>query len=424
MWGIGLAGFVQGVESGVALRDKIDTQREKRSNKRALDAIEKDTQAGFNQAVANGEVSADSYTDYWTKYGLPKKVGELIKQGDYQGAKELREWGMSDAAQKGATLYKSAALKAQTGDPAGALQDALKAAQVDGYIQHDFEVLSQDDVVDPNGNLIAYRIKFRRGKDGKVEVQDIKPDDVPRVISIFANPEAAFQTHLQRQAQEAADAKEEDKRQQVRGEEMSDFKEKELWKEKIKGNENDRAKAYKAMFDTLSETNTEFAYKMTPEQQDQAVRDMLARVGAYEDEGKSQGGDVAPQAPGLTAAGSGGSNTPAGITAPRQMKLLIDTKNGQPVNQPAPAATPAAVNAPAGIAPAQATPAAPSTQWKPTDNGGMVRTDQQGQTREYDPQMVEAARSAKKRIAAGEDAQAVRNGLVQQGIDPALLDQL
>ena len=40
--GVGLGAFVQGMNAGISARDRIDTQRENRANKKALGMIDTD----------------------------------------------------------------------------------------------------------------------------------------------------------------------------------------------------------------------------------------------------------------------------------------------------------------------------------------------------------------------------------------------
>jgi len=171
----------------------------------ALDTINADTKTAFDQEVEAGTQDPDAFGEFWTKYALPKRERELLAQGDTEGAKALREWGQSEDALKGGRLFASAMLKAQTGDPAGALQDAIAAGQVGGYISHGYEVAGQKEMRDADGNLLGYRLSIA-GPDGKSFDQDIAVGDVGKVISTFLNPDAAWTSQQQAKSKASEDA--------------------------------------------------------------------------------------------------------------------------------------------------------------------------------------------------------------------------
>lgn len=168
----------------------------------ALEGVATETGNAFNKAVKDGTADPNQFTEFWTKYALPKQKAILLQKGDTAGAAELEKWGMSQDAIKGGNLFASAMLKAQTGDPAGALQDAIAAGKVGGYIKSGYEVAGQQEMKDPAGNLLGYRLTLR-DQGGKEINQDIAVGDVGRVISTFLNPEVAWQSQAAAQADAA-----------------------------------------------------------------------------------------------------------------------------------------------------------------------------------------------------------------------------
>lgn len=314
--GIGLGAFMNGFQGGLQARERLDGQRRERDNRKALDTIDaqaKEAYAVAENPMAGGTPTGQSYQQFWMKYALPRREAELLRQGDAAGAAAYRQWGESAAALEGGKLFSSALIKAQTGDAAGALDDAIKAAQTKGYMDSGYEIASKDEIRDPTGNVLGYRLKVR-GPDGKEIMQDVAVGDVPRVVSQFVNPDAAWQSQ---QAARAA--------QSARGQEMADFEEKEKIKAKYdKG--TDMTKAYMDAKKVRLENDLtgDFA-AMPPEEQDKLIRQDL-------DAARSYGGT-----PGLGGGTAGGGTAPAPAPA---RKMVVDQTTGQPVQTPAAAAQP------------------------------------------------------------------------------------
>ncbi|WP_421849878.1 hypothetical protein [Oricola sp.] len=395
MLGVGLGGFVQGFEAGVGLRGRIDEQRERRANKKALQAIDDETRQAYDTRVASGQENPDSYEDFWMRYALPKRQAELLRQGDIAGARALEEWSTSSSARQGQKLFASAMTKALTGDPGGGLDDAIQAAQVKGYIEHDYELVSQDELRTEDGKLVGFRIKLKQG-DQEVE-QDIAINDVPRIISTFANPDLAWQTHRQRIEEEEERAREKDDKREARAAGLADYKE----KKRIDREFDDPGyeKAYRTAFETRLENDLEFA-DLSPEEQDKMVRADLAAQKQYATDQRG-----APSATGL-------GSPPASVTPKKAaQKVLIDTGTRRPVN------------APSARQPVERRPlAAPEPDPNVSGLGGPQTTAPAAAER-LPAATLEAVETAKKRIVAGDDVHQVRKDLVRQGVDPSLLER-
>lgn len=188
------------------LNARDDTAYARTEGDRAdLEGIETEGKATFNAGVEAGTYKPEDFDNFWTKYVLPKKQAELVSQGDIEGAKKLMEWGQSKAALEGGQLFASAMWKAQTGDAAGALEDAIKAGNVGGYIAHGYEVAGQEEIKDKAGNTLGFRLTIK-GPDGKELVQDIQSGDVGRVVSTFLNPDAAYASQVAAAGKAAEDA--------------------------------------------------------------------------------------------------------------------------------------------------------------------------------------------------------------------------
>lgn len=221
MLGIGLGSFVEGVEKGFGLRQRMDEEKERaadradarkerdrvRGNREQLEAIETDARAQFDKAVEAGEAQPDQFTDFWLKFALPKRQAELLRQGDTAGAKALMEWGRSEDTLKGGRLFSSALLRAQTGDPSGALADAIEAGKLGGYIANGYEVAGHDELRDESGNLLGFRLRLKDADGNDIE-QDVAVGDVGGVISRFLNPDAAWKSQMDARSAEAEDRRE------------------------------------------------------------------------------------------------------------------------------------------------------------------------------------------------------------------------
>jgi hypothetical protein len=217
MFGIGLGAFADGFERGYGLGQRIEEGHARREDREylrgerehqrkerdraegeraALDTINADTRAAFDREVQAGTAAPGDFERFWRDYALPRRVNELLVQGKVDEAQAYQQWGESADALAGGKLYSSAILKAQTGDPKGALEDAIKAAQIGGYMAPgDMSVEGQEEIVDEAGNLVGFRLRIKAA-DGSTKEQDIPVGDVPRVISTFVNPDAAYQSQV------------------------------------------------------------------------------------------------------------------------------------------------------------------------------------------------------------------------------------
>lgn len=304
-FGIGLGAFMDGFEQGTGIRDRMDERKRVKDNRSRLEAIETDAKQKFDEGVQQGHVQPEQFDEFWMNYALPKRRNELLRQGDVAGAKALSEWGESDEVRKGGRLFGSAMFKAQTGDAAGALQDAIKAGQVKGYIDHGYELVGQDEITDADGNVLGFRLRVKDGEGNEIE-QDVTVQDVPRVVSTFANPDAAWQSQVAART-----------RQTERKEELEDFEAKEGIKARhSKSGNPDYVERYQKAREELAKNDLDFA-DLPEEEQDKRVRGVLESAERY-------AGERGAPAPGI---GSGGQEPPA---QPRR-QMIVDQKTGEAV---------------------------------------------------------------------------------------------
>lgn len=248
MLGIGLGGFVDGFSKGYGLRQQMDEDKLRQqeldraqTQRDRIDAISAETNEAFGAAVEAGEFDPSEFYKFWVDYALPRMRSELLMQGEYAAARQLTEWGESEAAKEGGRLFASAMFKAQTGNAAGALEDVIKAAQIEGYIEHGFELMGQDTITDADGNVLGYRLKIKDPDGNEVE-QDIAVQDLPNMIATFANPEAAWAS--QQEARAAAAEREAD---------LEDFRSREEIKREVSGSGDNSAELRISAIETLRE---------------------------------------------------------------------------------------------------------------------------------------------------------------------------
>lgn len=231
MVGMGIGGFVDGFARGYGLREEIkdreiareervedrafrreqmDWQREDRGlqqseraralgDRKRIDAINSDAREQFDAGVESGTYKADEFEKFWTEYALPRMQSELILQNDYKGAQALADWSATSEAKRGRQLFSSAMFKAQTGDGAGALDDAIAAGRLGGYIGDGFDISDKEEITDKKGNVLGYRLTIKDAQGNEAQ-QDVALDDIPDMVTRFSNPQSAWESQIAKQA--------------------------------------------------------------------------------------------------------------------------------------------------------------------------------------------------------------------------------
>ncbi len=330
-FGIGLGAFVEGVGDGMSMRDSFDKGQKERKTRKAIEGINTDTKAAFNEAVDAGQVQADQYDKFWMNYAMPKVRMQMIEAGDYAGARAFEEWGRSDAALEGGRLSASAILKAQTGDTDGAIQDGLKAAQTQGYLSHNYKLIGQTPVIGEDGVRKGTTIKIQ-GPDGKAVEQFIKTGDEGRVIGVLTNPQAAWASQEATRKQQIEDAKKKADAAEKRGTDLEDYELKKVIDQKYPAPKKpeDYEKQYSETRKARQENDLSWDEK-TPEEQEEIIRSDLKAGQRY-------------------AAERSGSPEPAPKqgAAPKGDRVLVNKKTGKTV--------------PAEVTPKPITPEDPKSQ--------------------------------------------------------------
>jgi hypothetical protein len=206
--GIGVGAFMEGLQRGRSfgvMMDEKKYEREQRDRVRGqqkeLDEFDTSARAEFDQKVASGEQKPGDVADFLVRYKGPERAALLIGQGDYKGAKDWTDWYESEAARKGSRMFGSALLKAQAGDLVGAIDNAVEAGKVKGYLDHSYSLAGREALPDGSG----FRVKLRDG-DGAELVWDVTRDNVEQGLTQLFNPEAAYESRLAaKQARDKAD---------------------------------------------------------------------------------------------------------------------------------------------------------------------------------------------------------------------------
>lgn len=338
MIGIGLGGFMDGFNKSQDMLQKRDEAARKQvladrqtkeydrlsSQRDAIDGINADAKATFDAQVSAGTQKPDNFEKFWSDFALPKLKNTYLLNGDVENAKRVQDWGDQEDTRQGAKLFAGAMVKAQTGDGAGALADVIEAGKRKGYINNGYEVIGHEAIVGQDGGQQGYRIKLKT-PDGKDIQQDVRTQDLPKIIATFGNPQAAWESQVAARA--AADKKKE---------ELDTYEQKKVIDRKYGvGQTKDRGSAITSLRKRLDGglAGDEAKFDDLPrDQQEKLINDELELVQGQ---------------PGLMGQGS---------PAPAEKKVLVDTTIGKPVSS---GAKPAA-------APQQETKAAPEAQSQPT----------------------------------------------------------
>lgn len=334
MLGIGLGGFMEGFQKSQKLKqDWADAERKKvladRQDKEydrltaqrdAIDGINADAKATFDAQVSAGTQKPENFDTFWSNYALPKLKNTYLLNGDIESANKVQEWGDQEDTKKGAKLFAGALVKAQTGDVDGALSDVMQAGKLKGYINNGYEVVGHEAILGQDGAQQGYRIKLKT-PDGKDIQQDVRTQDLPKIIATFGNPQAAWESQVAARAQADKDKKELETYEQK----------KKIDRQYGVGPTKDRGAAITALrkrFDGgLAGDEAKFD-DLPRAQQEKLINDELELVQGQ---------------PGL-----GGQGSPAPASA--EKKVLVDTTTGKPVSsgaKPVTAEKPQATAAPA-----------------------------------------------------------------------------
>lgn len=369
MIGIGLGGFMDGFNKQQEVNDthkrsaildeqlKMDQKRAARQDvlnarddaeyqrgedtRASVARIGQEAQTKFNEGVAKGDIDPNRFADFYRSYAVPQIQNTYLAAGDVGKAADFMKWADTADAKRGGELSMSAMWKATNGDLQGSLDDALKAGQISGYIDHGYQLIGTDTLIDKDTRAqLGFRVRVKT-PDGKEVTQDVPNDQLPRMVATWLNPQAAYES---RQAAQADVTK--------RAQGIEDYKQKKDIDKQYEGGAKDRSAAIASLrkrFDgeldiTTGKANPKFDEMGRDEQEKMISQEISLQQG-------TNGQAPAADQPGIGAAAS----TPRRVT--------VDNVTGQPLNAPvqpaapqqqasAPPQAPAPQQAPAGGAPA------------------------------------------------------------------------
>lgn len=421
MFGIGLGAAMtafnesqkQRQEDEDRKRKLVLQQREDEEYNRAkklrdsVDAIGIQTKKDFDAQVAAGTKKADQFDTFWREQALPKLKETYLTQGNFEAADRLQTWGENADVKAGAKLSMSAMYKASMGDTAGALDDAIKAGQVKGYMDHGYELVDKTEIIDPKTNkTVGYRLNVKT-PDGQTVQQDIASADIPRLVSTLTNPEAVWKSYEAAQTQKAADARE-----------LKNYEDKKKIDKIYSTDNKNRIEAIKSLRKRMPANDPVFdgtPFDSLPSDQQEKLisQEMSLQSGGGSAPAAAQtpgiplgSGAVTPQAPtAIRPATAPGLSSAPPAAAP---KVIVDKVTGQRVNPAsvpglAPAVQPAgAVEQPRG----QSAPPAysPASSQVPVQPGNAQARAQY---------LVQSAQDA---ISHGERASRIADELKQNGV--------
>ena len=313
MLGVGLGGFMEGFNKSQDMLQKRDEAQRKQvladrttkeyerltAQRDAIDNINADAKSTFDAQVSAGAQKPDNFDQFWTDYAVPKLKNTYLLNGDVDSANRVQEWGENQDTKKGAKLFAGAMVKAQTGDAAGALTDVIEAGKVKGYINNGYEVIGHEPILGQDGTQQGYRINLKT-PDGKDIQQDVRTQDLPKIIATFGNPQAAWESQVAARAQADKDKKE-----------LDTYEQKKVIDRKYGvGQTKDRGSAItslrKRLDGGLAGDETKFD-DLPRDQQERLINDELELVQGQ---------------PGLMGQGA---------PAPAERKVLVDKTTGKPV---------------------------------------------------------------------------------------------
>ncbi|AKC07183.1 hypothetical protein [Agrobacterium tumefaciens] len=338
MLGVGLGGFMEGFNKSQDMLQKRDEAARKQvladrttkeyerltAQRDAIDGINADAKATFDAQVAAGTQEPADFLDWYQTHTVPKLTQTYLLNDDRESAAKVTEWANTHEAKTGARLFRSSVTKALSGDGAGAVEDAMKIGKLKGYINNGYEVLGQEALLGQDGAQQGYRIKLRT-PDGKDIMQDVRTQDLPKLIATFGNPETAWESQVAARSQADKDKKE-----------LETYEaKKKIDRQYGIGPTKDRGAAISALrkrFDGGMGDETKFDDMPRPEQEKLINAEL----------------ELVQGQPGL-----GGQGAPA----PAEKKVLVDTTTGKPVSsaaKPAPTAKQETKTAPATQSPPSA----------------------------------------------------------------------
>lgn len=397
--GMGIAGFVQGLRSGIEAREGMEDRRERRLDRaeareaRALDRRNTAEVAAIgaraNEDIAAGQPREEVEARYWREI-----QDAYAAQGRPDLARQFHQFIQSDDGRRGVRHFQNGMMLFEMARrPDGAydpnlmrrgLGELQRAQRLTGYGgDRDFQFRPIVEGEGENERVIGYRIGFK-GDDGQTVERDIQPGEIPRAAAMMFNPQSAFEDRRKQDEQRRAQA------ETRRGEERGDWQ---------KAEEQVRKEYEERRVDPMRRETTPMRpwQELSTDEQDDMIRGRMSSR-------------TPPTQRSMTPGLAGGPAAPRGRTA-------FDTLTGRPAG-PAPAAAAPALSAPPAGAPASAVPAVPAPSAGPGSTTGSATAAIMAP-----PQVTQEANrntaireGAERALQQGENPDHVAAGLQRAGI--------
>ncbi|WWT39865.1 hypothetical protein [Microcystis phage Mwe-JY07] len=335
--GVGLGAFMDGVQRGYGLGERMREQGEARDRKQQMQTIARETKDKF------GDVLSDDAYDYMAR----RQAAVYAEAGDTTKAEQYRTWAEGREARQGTKLFARGLVQFQGGDIEGGFRTAQELARQKGYGDV-FNLESWQPIVDSEGKTLGHRVVIK-GPDGKPMTQDIPRGREQQLFAQIANPQAAFEAE-QRQREGAAKSQRE----------ITEYRQKKEIDRDVGSTGNDqkrREDAIKALRDNSRTFGPKQAQTFDElgeaEKEAEIAREIKLRRG---DAVASPAGAPQTAAPGIAPQPGSAAGAPA-AGSPQRRGGYVNDVNGQALTVPQAQQKAAGLGA---VAAPQAAPAAPA----------------------------------------------------------------
>lgn len=225
-FGLGVAGLVQGINSGldtgVKIKGLINQNRLETTRRDAMNAAQQARSNDVNKAISVGaganadntmtvptyavegktygtqeeargaaEKTVGDLAEYYTKVAAPK-VYQTLLEIDPEKAMAWQDWTEQQTTKQGMKHWANAVRAAGMGDFEGFGKNLMKAYNTHGYSQDGVEATNWKTLKDDNGDITGAELTFKT-RDGKEMTQTFNgTEDLMRTGSQFLSPEQQF----------------------------------------------------------------------------------------------------------------------------------------------------------------------------------------------------------------------------------------
>lgn len=318
-FGIGLGAFMQGVEGGYGLGQKISAGMDAKAKKDSLKAVDTAAKQDFDQQVADGKEAPGNFDAFYRQNYLPQKIRAYEAAGDVEGAATWLKWAEAKGGYDGSKLFASGMFKAQAGDVRGAVGDFIQAGRTKGYLSHGYQIGDVEEIAGAGGAGSGFRVQLKSPDGTATPIEFNSAADVIQFGANYLNPDAAWkswQTDAAAARKMKADIAEDRAKLGNRREDAAIRRAAGIGATAAETPEKQYDSARKA----LADGDPNFPL-LTPEEQQKKIMQQVEQRRA----GVAKVREGAAMAPGITAPVAPQQN-------PVSRKVLVDSVTGQPVD--------------------------------------------------------------------------------------------